>query len=997
MTGPAQLEDKLVRIGHAQAKNPPGEQRKRGIMARLFGDPASPHRIGRFIDLGLLGHGAMGTVRRAYDERLAREVAIKLMRRQSSVGHNHDRLQREAQALAQLSHPNVVQIYEVGEVDGEVFIAMELVDGVSLDAWQRDSHPWRERLDVYLQAGRGLAAAHAKGLVHRDFKPANCIRDPAGRVRVLDFGLARAVDLPAGSGECPPAPAASMASIAITAPEADAAGEPRSASNSMLKMHITDNNTVVGTIAYMAPEQFVGGRVDAKSDQFAYCVALHEALYGRPPFDKDPRPALRTMAGGEDVIPVFSSNSGSVPNVLQRALRRGLAADPNARWPTMDALLRELERPLSRTKWHQLWLLAMAVGGTASVTAAVHEYGADDGDPCVIEQDQLEPGWSDARRGKVREALRATGVLHADDTWVTVDRALRDYIEDWDDASLDTCRASRAPNPPAQLFEQRRCLRRGRASFDHGVELLLGADAKTAEHAVRLVTKLPLVDDCRRLGPRAVDIATASGHDQGEVEAIARALARARTLEAVAQYPEGLSAAADAVAGAEPLGDGPLLAEALHVQGHLLMSAGDHQAAESKLRAASTMALQHDSDEVAVLANATLGYVIGVERARTDEGLFFVGLAANMAERPEISIRSRVLALTDLGSVSIRREEFPKAQAHFERALEVLETEFGEYDFELIRPLDGLATALHGQGELALALKHRTRSLEIRQRLQGERHPAAVAMASTMAKMAAVFYEQRDYPQARRYLDKAIPVLVQTLGANHRELAAPHNSLAAVFAEQGDYERAESESREAIRIWEHTLAADHPQVAGARINLATILRNGTKTELAIEQYEAVLDILDDNEPTPPSVRLSAQARRDLGKIRLQRKDLEGAEAHYRQGLTTLKNHGLEGDAMMASLLNGLGHVVLAGGDAPQAERLHRQAMMIYQEVYGQEHLKVAYTLSHLADAVARQRRWEHAEEYVERALASFDAQDRLANSQIVANARRLRAQIEANR
>ena len=167
---------------------------RKQVFAALFDtkkpEPQEPETLGRFRVTGQLGRGGMGTVLEGYDPSLDRKVAIKVLHDKAG-GRHRDRLVREAQALAQLSHPNVVQVFETGEVDGRLFIAMELVPGQTLRAWQSEPHGWAECVQIYVQAGRGLAAAHAVDIVHRDFKPANCIVDEQGRVRVLDFGLAR--------------------------------------------------------------------------------------------------------------------------------------------------------------------------------------------------------------------------------------------------------------------------------------------------------------------------------------------------------------------------------------------------------------------------------------------------------------------------------------------------------------------------------------------------------------------------------------------------------------------------------------------------------------------------------------------------------------------------------------------------------------------------------------------------------------------------------------
>jgi predicted Zn-dependent peptidase len=305
-------------------------------------DAAAPERIGRYRLLGELGRGGMGVVYRAHDEDLDRPVALKVLGR--SLAGEDERLRREARALARLSHPNVVTVHQVGAQDGTVFIAMELVSGRSLRAWLADRPDWRERLAAFRQAGEGLRAAHAAGLVHRDFKPDNAVVGDDGRVRVLDFGLAR----PAAPGDGP--------AVASGAPSA-----------------LTQTGSIVGTPAYMAPEQWLGAATDARTDQFAFAAALYEALHGSRPFRGETLEELSAavLAGAVEPVPAGSP----VPDAVRRILLRGLAREPAARFASMAELLAALDaasRPPSRSRRRrQRWLaLAGALGFAAAAVVA---------------------------------------------------------------------------------------------------------------------------------------------------------------------------------------------------------------------------------------------------------------------------------------------------------------------------------------------------------------------------------------------------------------------------------------------------------------------------------------------------------------------------------------------------------------------------------------------------------------------------------------------------
>ncbi|MBL9103143.1 MAG: serine/threonine protein kinase [Myxococcales bacterium] len=306
-----------------------------------------PPRIGRYAVLRTIGAGGMGVVYAAFDEELGRRVAIKVLHTSLSEDvEQRARILREAQAMAKMSHPNVAAIHEVGAVGRRLFVVMEFVDGPTLGAWLRaERRLERDILEVYMQAGRGLAAAHAAGLVHRDFKPDNALVGSDGRVRVVDFGLAR---------ERPPD--LSAATSGASKPQAGASGPgraqagasdsgltsllPGASDSNLLGRPLTRPGALSGTPAYMSPEQAGSASFDERSDQYAFCVALWEALLGERPFAGDTVTALmQSVHSGQFQVP--HGDREVAPSVLA-ALRRGLAADPARRWPAMDALLAAL-------------------------------------------------------------------------------------------------------------------------------------------------------------------------------------------------------------------------------------------------------------------------------------------------------------------------------------------------------------------------------------------------------------------------------------------------------------------------------------------------------------------------------------------------------------------------------------------------------------------------------------------------------------------------------
>jgi hypothetical protein len=297
----------------------------------------------RFQLLEPLGIGGMGVVYTAFDTKLQRKVAVKRLRELAAAAtadKRRARFLREAQLLASLSHPNVLTVHDVGGVDPELYVVMELVDGWPMSRWISEATPrpdWRRILDLYLQVGRGLSAAHQLGVVHRDVKPENILVARNGRVLIGDFGLA---GLAEGAGATPDP----------SAPTTE----------------LTQTGAVLGTPAYMAPEQHDGKPADALSDQFSFCVSLHESLHGRRPFPG------RTAAEIAAAVRAGQSPAGGdgIPREIDRVIARGLAVQPALRHPSMDALLAALARAAERRPLKPV-LAAGAIGVVLATTATV--------------------------------------------------------------------------------------------------------------------------------------------------------------------------------------------------------------------------------------------------------------------------------------------------------------------------------------------------------------------------------------------------------------------------------------------------------------------------------------------------------------------------------------------------------------------------------------------------------------------------------------------------
>jgi len=542
-------------------------------------------RVERYLVLGTLGEGGMGAVYGAYDPLLRRRVALKVIRGDRSVGGEPDaRLVREARAMARLSHPNVLPVYDVGHAEGGVFIAMELCEGQTLRGWLDSPRPWAEVLDAFVRAGRGLAAAHAEGLVHRDFKPDNVMIDGRGRVRVLDFGLV-----------APWSAMASSRSEELGVPEDERLDE---------ATRLTRDGRALGTPLYMAPEQHAGREVDGRADQFAFCVALYTALYGQRPF------AGQTVADlVEDKRRGAPKPPGTrVPRGLWRVLRRGLMRSPDDRWPTMHALLDALGGvAAARRRW---WMLggAVVVGGVLAGALAWPRP-----DPCRPEPLVLPAAASPslvAHAEAWRQHSRAACETEVEPALASrVQACLQEVRVELLAAAragaavelrpASACDPAAGPlvwaaDPPADRaagLELRAALVEARAGgvSPAALEPLVERARRSGDGRVLAEAQLARAAEMTEGGIEAGFEATATATEANDVEAVARGWLTA--LEAMAEQPArrdevlGWQAVAEAVVerAGEPAG---LLARLALVYAEPLRAAGQHEAARAMLERA---------------------------------------------------------------------------------------------------------------------------------------------------------------------------------------------------------------------------------------------------------------------------------------------------------------------------------------------------------------------------------------------------------------------------
>ena len=543
--------------------------------------PASPLVVPQTIDrytLGsVLGRGAMGVVYVAHDPELGRDVALKILRPLGSP----ERLRREAQALAKLAHPNVVRVYDIGEDAGHTFIAMELVDGENLRTWLATPRTTDEVLAVLLAAGRGLAAAHAVGLVHRDFKPDNVLISSKGDVLVGDFGLARIAAPPSQDG---PAPATALA---------------------MSTDELTATGAVVGTPAYMAPEQ-IEGDASAPVDQYAFCVTAWEALYGRRPFDGATLAEVRANARAGRVV---RPDGGAVPRHVDAALRRGLAEDPAARFSSMEALLAALSPPRSRRTWIAASVALVALGGSGAAWLALRAPAID----CAGTAALIAPAWGPAVDGMVRGRFgdRVAGTFAA-------------FAGQWQRARVEACSAThvRHEQSAASLDRRVACLDRARAALHTSISTLLVATDITQPDTV--AEALPSLDRCD--GAQASALAPTA--NAAELAVVETELTKLEVHFEGGTPQISLPETTALRERAARLGFSPTLLRARMLEARVTAWTGDRAGAETILRDTIVQAERANDDAARALASAMLASTIAKERVAEATQLVAAGRAA---------------------------------------------------------------------------------------------------------------------------------------------------------------------------------------------------------------------------------------------------------------------------------------------------------------------------------------------------------------------------------
>jgi tetratricopeptide (TPR) repeat protein len=783
--------------------------------------------IGRYLLIERIGAGAMGQVFAAYDPQLDRKIALKLLRPGAAGPEHRARLAREAQTLARLSHPNVVTVFDVGTWEGQLFVALELVDGGSLREWAARHRPDRRTLvELFIAAGRGLAAAHAAGVVHRDFKPDNVLVASDGRARVTDFGLA---------GDVEPRP---RPELEVAAAEAQASGQGAEP--------LTATGALLGTPAYMAPDQLDGQPATPASDQFGFCVALAELLCGHRPFAGANLVALRSAMREQ---PPELTAPVPLPAAIEAVLRRGLAPQPDRRYPSMEALLKELERALRPPRGR---VLLLGAGGLVIAAAAAVTVGAVAGQrllaprrhpACVLVAERQATSWSGARKHALAASFAATGFSWAGNALALITPQLESRARTWSAQRAEACEAlMRAPQAASPLWAARvACLDERWAELDATLDLLAAGGAQVVERSARIVD---------RLAPEGACLQAEALVRYGADEAVQRTRlkARARAAESGALLEAGRFAEAAALASRPPKdgdgdGDGragdPLARGALLFEhARAVQELGDLDTAEKDLTEAARAGLAWRDPSLTAAAWLELGYLVGYLRGRSEAGAVWLQAADGLVTTlPAGALHERLASVH--GVLESRRGQHAAAEQHFRRVESLVRERLGERHPARARALSNWANAQLYQGHVTEALQKHEQAYALLVSAYGPEHPEAFQIQSSRG---AVLGEAGRFAEAAAVFAQVLAGYRKTLGPRHPRLGTVLQNLAEAHRRAGQIEAAAGAYAEAARFWEASLGPDAPDLASSLAGVAQTQLHLGATAAARAAVQRALEI-----------------------------------------------------------------------------------------------------------------------------------------------------------
>ncbi|HKE13497.1 MAG TPA: serine/threonine-protein kinase [Kofleriaceae bacterium] len=905
--------------------------------------------VQRYVILDRVGEGGMGVVYAAYDPVLDRRVALKFLARYDADrdGLRDRRLLREAQAMARLSHPNVVVVYEVGTFQGHIFLSMEFVEGVDLRSWlSQGARTFSEIMDVFRAAGRGLAAAHAAGIIHRDFKPENVLVDGQGRPRVTDFGLSRATPEPDDKD-----------AVAAGSEAADGLSSP-----SELSRPLTRTNGVVGTPSYMSPEQHLGGVVDARSDQFSLCVALYEATHRELPFRGTADERREKAIAGEIAPPPAGA---AVPRWCRQALLRGLSPAPADRFPSMDALLDALKPPSARRRrWLAASALSIVLAGATGYALFANDR-AHEPEPCPGAPDKAAQMWNPAARQRVRSAFLATGKPQAADVFNRVERALDGRVASWQAAHVEACRATRVrgEQSEAMLDLRMQCLERARRQIQGLVAVWQeSVDLNRAAQAALTIGDLQECADTANLAapfalPRDPAVAR-------RVDEFRRKLDDIEARRQAGQYQSALALSRNVVAAVRPLGHPPLLAEALQENAQFEVEVGELDRGANLLREAFTVSNAAHDDGRAATVMTQLLFTIGVRAKRyaEAEGLWTFTEAASARLRDRDDLASDLLYAQ--GSLRHSQGHDTEAIEILERALVLGRKGYGSDDVRLARILNALSGARGKAGHPAEAETASQQALILVERWLGREHP------NTSLVLENLCWEIIEADRAVPYCERALAATESIYPPGHPQISKVLHNLADARLHQERNDEARALLGRAEEIMSRAVGPDDPAMTLTRSLQAQLALKLGEVAKAHRLMAAVLPVtikaFGEDHPW------LAEELTIWGDILLRERDFSGARQAHQRALQIWRKQRTDHPDVGRSL-QGLASVALAEGHHAEAIQLFEQGRDLVEKGYGPHHPSVVACMTGIGRAYRATRRPQAAVEILERAVSLIES------------------------
>jgi hypothetical protein len=787
--------------------------------------------IGRFVVLGVLGSGGMGVVYSAYDPQLDRKVAIKLLTGEAgNTVDSRTRLLREAQAMAKIHHPNVVSVHEVGTLGDQVYLAMEFADGGTLRDWLAEKpRDVTEILGVFAQAGRGLAAAHAAGLVHRDFKPDNVLMSTDGSARVTDFGLVGVIAEP------------------MTTPGAIAAVElgdlSQSGRTTPLTEDLTRTGAIMGTPRYMAPEQFRGAGATDRTDQFSFCIALYEALYGSRPFAGATYAEVCSNVLTGEIQP--APKGPRVPGWLRKVLLRGLTTEPAGRFASMNALIGAMGSDPRRRRTFAIAAAAgvLVVGAGAAAAWTLHAQAADRASPCETEaRTRIDGAWPASAGPQIATRFTHSGRSYAKLASDTARTNLDKYATRWRALATDVCTAEHASSGPVPdlVVRRRACLDARLDELRTVVSLLSGEDnASYVDHAGAMTGGLRELTACTDATALLAAPGVAAPAIATEVADLDRQLDDASARGAAGDFVASADKASKVIARAKQLAWPPLEARGHLVRGNMLLLLYD-KGARQELLDAATQATSHHLDDVAVHGWQLATLAAGNDRS-PDAVATLWAVARSAAERggnpddPNLMDLSHARALVRLhdwnGGLAACRSGLAEAQK--------LNSKKGidEGHNCMVEALVPMGKQDELEPLLAQLIAEKSKEL-------GEGHPV---VADYLEQRAAGEVQQGKLAEGKADAQRAYDIRVKLFPAKDVRIAQALWELAHVASEEGDDKKATELDEQALAATDESRPQDMVTIAGLHTDLAMLIddrHDKAKHQEALDHFEKAREMIE---------------------------------------------------------------------------------------------------------------------------------------------------------